>query len=116
MIYEFCSIVGIINLHYVLIVELFHTERSHVRNLKVLETVFYRPLLHSKCLPKDQIDLLFSNLEEMLDIHGAFNAAMKVRRKEEAVIGDIGELLLNMVSFYVSLILVYTYLHTLSTT
>ncbi|GLV42592.1 Rho guanine nucleotide exchange factor 2 [Carabus blaptoides fortunei] len=76
--------------------ELFHTERSHVRNLKVLETVFYRPLLHSKCLPKDQIDLLFSNLEDMLEIHGVFNAAMKVRRKEEAVIGDIGELLLHM--------------------
>lgn len=82
----------------VVVAELFHTERSHVRNLKVLETVFYRPLHNSKLLPPDHLQLLFSNLEEMLDIHGAFNAAMKQRRKEETVIGEIGELLLSMVS------------------
>lgn len=80
------------------VAELFHTERSHVRNLRVLETVFYRPLSSIKLLPPEQVNLLFSNLEEMLEIHGAFNAVMKQRRKEEQVIGEIGELLLSMVS------------------
>lgn len=66
----------------------------------MLDSVFYRPLLNNKHLPPEQINLLFSNLEEMLDIHGAFNAAMKARRKEEIVVSDIGELLLSMVSFW----------------
>lgn len=97
---------NVINVIFILFVaELFHTERSHVRNLRVLETVFYRPLLNNKHLPPEQIDLLFSNLEEMLVIHGAFNAKMKKRRKEDTVIGDIGELLLSMVSNFVFIIL-----------
>nr|CAD7452502.1 unnamed protein product [Timema tahoe] len=49
--------------------ELFHSERSHVRHLKVLDQVFYRPMLDNQVLPSDHIQLLFSNLDQMLDIH-----------------------------------------------
>ncbi|GIY24324.1 hypothetical protein CDAR_266562 [Caerostris darwini] len=76
--------------------ELFHTERTHVRNLKVLDQVFYKPLLQEQLLPLDFLNLLFPNLEEMLEIHTTFNNKMKARRKTEAVIGDIGQLMLEM--------------------
>ncbi|XP_025265216.1 rho guanine nucleotide exchange factor 12 isoform X5 [Camponotus floridanus] len=76
--------------------ELFHTERSHVRALKVLSHVFHKPLLESQVLPLDQIQLLFSNLDEMLMIHSRFNQSMKRKKKENPCVGDVGELLLEM--------------------
>ncbi|PRD31171.1 UNVERIFIED_CONTAM: Rho guanine nucleotide exchange factor 12 [Trichonephila clavipes] len=79
-----------------LLPELFHTEKTHVRNLKVLDQVFYKPLLQEQLLPLDFLNLLFPNLEEMLEIHSTFNNKMKARRKLEPVIGDIGQLMLEM--------------------
>ncbi|KAL2714178.1 uncharacterized protein V1478_016735 [Vespula squamosa] len=76
--------------------ELFHTERSHVRALKVLSHVFHKPLLESQVLPLDQIQLLFSNLDEMVAIHSRFNQAMKRKKKENSCVGDVGDLLLEM--------------------
>ncbi|XP_073986570.1 rho guanine nucleotide exchange factor 2 isoform X3 [Rhodnius prolixus] len=76
--------------------ELFYTERSHVRGLKVLEQVFYRPMRDQQILVQDQMQLLFSNLEEMLTFHSQFNNSMKSKRKENPVVGDVGQLLLDM--------------------
>ncbi|XP_046401357.1 rho guanine nucleotide exchange factor 11 isoform X3 [Ischnura elegans] len=76
--------------------ELFHTERSHVRNLKVLDRVFYRPMVEQGILSSEQIQLLFANLEEMLDIHSQFNSAMKAKRREAPVVERVGEILLSM--------------------
>ncbi|XP_034949191.1 rho guanine nucleotide exchange factor 12 isoform X2 [Chelonus insularis] len=76
--------------------ELFHTERSHVRALKVLSYVFHKPLLESQVLPLDQIQLLFSNLDEMVTIHSRFNQAMKRKKKENPCVGDVGDLILEM--------------------
>lgn len=76
--------------------ELFHTEKSHVRALKVLSLVFHKPLLNSSVLPLDQIELLFSNLDEMISIHSHFNQLMKRKKNENPCVGDIGELLIDM--------------------
>ncbi|XP_025601965.2 rho guanine nucleotide exchange factor 11 isoform X3 [Athalia rosae] len=76
--------------------ELFHTERSHVRALRVLSQVFHKPMLESQVLPPDQILLLFSNLDEMLEIHSGFNQLMKSKKKENPCVGDVGDLLLGM--------------------
>ncbi|KAG8222211.1 hypothetical protein J437_LFUL001303 [Ladona fulva] len=76
--------------------ELFHTERSHVRNLKVLDCVFYRPMLEQGILPSEQIQLLFANLDEMLEIHSQFNSAMKAKRRENPIVERVGDILLNM--------------------
>ncbi|XP_023234115.1 rho guanine nucleotide exchange factor 11-like [Centruroides sculpturatus] len=76
--------------------ELFHTERTHVRNLKILDRLFYRPLQQEQLLPPDLLQLLFPNLEEMLEIHSGFNNKMKAKRREEPIIGDVGEMMLNM--------------------
>lgn len=52
--------------------------------------------MESQLLPPDQIELLFSNLDEMLTIHSNFNQAMKKKKKENPCVEDIGDLLLDM--------------------
>ena len=53
-------------------------------------------MLDSQVLPLDQIQLLFSNLDEMVTIHSNFNQAMKRKKKENPCVGDVGDLLLEM--------------------
>jgi len=84
--------------------ELFHTERSHVRTLKVLDRLFYRPLLEqqqllqSPALPRDFVERLFPNLEEVLAWHSKANQRMRDRVKSEGFpIGHIGDILSDMV-------------------
>jgi hypothetical protein len=57
--------------------ELFHTERTHVRNLKIIYHVFYTPMLVQKIIPPDFVKLLFANIEEVLEMHDA--ACKKMR-------------------------------------
>ena len=82
--------------------ELFHTERSHVRNLKVVDRLFHRPIRLQQLLPPDLVQMLFASWEELLEIHGQFNTALKKKRKENPLIGDIGPLLLEIVSITLS--------------
>lgn len=76
--------------------ELFHTERSHVRNLKILDSVFRRPLIESGLMPLDMINRLFPNIEEVLSVHQAYSLAMRERAKKGFPIGGIGDILANM--------------------
>merc|ERR1719150_32671 len=76
--------------------ELFHTEKSHVRNLKVLDCVFRRPLLDSGRMSREFVDRLFPNLDEVLSVHQKFNCAMKAQVKKGFPIGDICDILTEM--------------------
>lgn len=67
-----------------------------MRNLKVLERVFYRPLLENGY--SDLVNLLFPNLPEMIEIHCRFNALMKARKKEQPTVETVGDILMAMVS------------------
>uniref|UniRef100_A0A915ID51 DH domain-containing protein n=1 Tax=Romanomermis culicivorax TaxID=13658 RepID=A0A915ID51_ROMCU len=49
--------------------ELFHTERTHARNLKILYYIFYEPLINNAIVPSETVNLIFSNLDELLDMH-----------------------------------------------
>jgi Rho guanine nucleotide exchange factor 12 len=79
--------------------EFFHTERSHVRKLKVLDRLFYRPLLEEGShMPRDLVERLFPNLEEVLAWHDKYNRRMKDRIKNEGVpIGNVADILSDMV-------------------
>lgn len=79
------------------IAELFHTEQTHVRNLKVLAKVFYGPMLRDQNLSSDPalIHHVFPNLEEMIMLHGELNKQMRSLKKTSPVIGNIGDLLLS---------------------
>ena len=89
-------IVIIYNICFICSTELFHTERSHVRNLKVLDRVFYRPLLDNGF--SDLVNLLFPNLPDMLEIHGRFNTLMKARKRDQPAVETVGDILVAMVS------------------
>ncbi|XP_050528343.1 rho guanine nucleotide exchange factor 11-like isoform X2 [Daktulosphaira vitifoliae] len=75
--------------------ELYHTERSHIRGLKVLEHVFHRPMRELQILPPDQLQLLFANLEQMYELHSQFSTTVKAVRKDNQVVQNIGHVLLN---------------------
>ena len=76
--------------------ELFDTERSHVRILKVLDRIFRRPLLESGLMPKEVVDRLFPNLDEVLAVHSSYNNAMRNLVTGGFPIGNIGDLLQDM--------------------
>lgn len=78
--------------------EFFHTERSHVRNLKVLDRLFFRPLRDSMTMSGELTERLFPNLEEVLTVHLSFSQKMKERIKGGYPIGKIGDILSDMVS------------------
>lgn len=50
--------------------ELFYTERAHVRKLKVLDQVFYQRVSREGILPLSDLRKIFSNLEDILQLHG----------------------------------------------
>ncbi|KAJ8922199.1 hypothetical protein NQ315_004136 [Exocentrus adspersus] len=76
--------------------ELFHTEGSHVRSLKVLYKIFYKKLQESQILKPEELNLIFPNIKEMLDIHTEINKAMRRRRKTDPIVKEIGDMLVNM--------------------
>ncbi|KAL4228501.1 PDZ domain containing 1 [Mactra antiquata] len=75
--------------------ELFYTEQCHVRNLKILDTLFYRPMMKETAIPQEFTKSLFPNLETMIALHGSLNNNMKLKRKEKPVIASVGDILLE---------------------
>ncbi|XP_057180416.1 rho guanine nucleotide exchange factor 12 isoform X1 [Triplophysa rosa] len=80
--------------------ELFYTERAHVRMLKVLDNVFYQPLTREAILPPADIKTIFTNLEEIVQLHVSLTEQMAAVRKknEAAVVDSIGDELLSWFS------------------
>uniref|UniRef100_A0A669CAD3 Rho guanine nucleotide exchange factor 12 n=1 Tax=Oreochromis niloticus TaxID=8128 RepID=A0A669CAD3_ORENI len=76
--------------------ELFYTERAHVRMLKVLDNVFYQKLTKDSILPPADTKNIFSNLEEVLQLHDQMAAVRK--RNDSSVIDQIGDDLLSWFS------------------
>uniref|UniRef100_A0A8C2Q447 Rho guanine nucleotide exchange factor (GEF) 12a n=1 Tax=Cyprinus carpio TaxID=7962 RepID=A0A8C2Q447_CYPCA len=77
--------------------ELFYTERAHVRMLKVLDSVFYQKLTRDNILPPADIKNIFTNLEEIVQLHT--DQMMAIRKKNESsVIDHIGDDLLSWFS------------------
>ncbi|KAM3869008.1 rho guanine nucleotide exchange factor 12 [Diretmus argenteus] len=76
--------------------ELLYTERAHLRMLKVLDSVFYQRLNRDGILPPEDIRHIFTNLEEIIQLHVSITEQMTTIRKrsETSVIGQIGDDLL----------------------
>ncbi len=69
-----------------------------MRNLKVLDRLFYRPLLADAHMSRDLVERLFPNLGEVLAWHAKANQEMKEKVKRGFPIGNIGDILKEMVS------------------
>ncbi|XP_076146442.1 rho guanine nucleotide exchange factor 12 isoform X3 [Alosa pseudoharengus] len=76
--------------------ELFHTERSHVRRLKVLDSVFYQKLTRDNILPPADVKSIFTNLEDIIQMHVSISDQMNsIRKKNDSpVVEQIGDDLL----------------------
>ncbi|KAM9729106.1 rho guanine nucleotide exchange factor 12 isoform 2-T2 [Menidia menidia] len=76
--------------------ELFYTERAHLRMLRVMDSVFCQRLNRDGIIPPEEIKHIFSNLEEIIQMHVSVTEQMTAIRKrsETSVIGQIGEDLL----------------------
>ncbi|XP_009290006.1 rho guanine nucleotide exchange factor 12 isoform X1 [Danio rerio] len=80
--------------------ELFYTERAHVRMLKVLDKVFYQKLNRDNILPPADIKYIFTNLEEIIQLHVRIVDQMTAicKKNETSVIDHIGDELLSWFS------------------
>ncbi|TMS36379.1 hypothetical protein L596_003557 [Steinernema carpocapsae] len=83
--------------------ELFHTERTHVRNLKVLYTVFCKPMLQQQVIGSETINLLFTNLDELVEIHSEISRKMRDATEgwrrtgtQQGLYGQIGQLMIDI--------------------
>nr|XP_020653950.1 rho guanine nucleotide exchange factor 11 [Pogona vitticeps] len=74
--------------------ELFVTEASHLRVLRVLDVVFYQRMKKESLLSREERDLIFPNLPELIEIHNSLSEAMKKLREEGPVVREIGDLML----------------------
>ncbi|XP_055865992.1 rho guanine nucleotide exchange factor 11-like isoform X9 [Biomphalaria glabrata] len=74
--------------------ELFYTERTHLRNLKILDHLFNRPMLTDVAM-SDLARALFPSMDELINCHASLNADMKERVKSNPVVKDVGDLLLK---------------------
>lgn len=46
--------------------EFYHTERTHVRNLKVICRIFFKPIVEQRLASREFVKLVFGNLDELL--------------------------------------------------
>uniref|UniRef100_A0A8C6YQP3 DH domain-containing protein n=1 Tax=Nothoprocta perdicaria TaxID=30464 RepID=A0A8C6YQP3_NOTPE len=82
--------------------ELFATEGSHLRILRVLDLLFYQRLKKEGLLAREELALLFPNLPDVIEIHskplpaflGLFPGNPKLR-EEGPIIKEIGDLMLS---------------------
>ncbi|CAC5390881.1 ARHGEF12 [Mytilus coruscus] len=74
--------------------ELFYTEKTHVKNLKILEMLFYKPMINDN-VNENLTKALFPNIEDILKLHTSLNDEMKKKRKENPVVGDVADILVK---------------------
>ncbi|KAI6073038.1 Rho guanine nucleotide exchange factor 11 isoform X5 [Aix galericulata] len=75
--------------------ELFATEGSHLRILRVLDLLFYQRLRKESLLSREELALLFPNLPDVIEIHNSLSESMKKLREEGPIIKEIGDLMLS---------------------
>ncbi|XP_063173045.1 rho guanine nucleotide exchange factor 11 [Candoia aspera] len=75
--------------------ELFVTESSHLRILRVLDILFYQGLKRENLLSRDELALLFPNLPELIEIHNSLSESMKRLREEGPLVKEVGDLMLS---------------------
>ncbi|XP_077114967.1 rho guanine nucleotide exchange factor 11 isoform X6 [Ranitomeya variabilis] len=75
--------------------ELFMTEASHLRVLRVLDHIFYQRMRKENLLSTEELLLVFPNLPELIEIHNYLVELMKRVREEGPVVKEIGDLMLS---------------------
>ncbi|KAJ2732803.1 hypothetical protein IW152_003527 [Coemansia sp. BCRC 34962] len=80
------------------IFELVHTEADYVKDLRIMVDVLQRPMHELRLASVEQIDLVFGNIGEILELHEEINTALMERqRMQYPVVWDISDVLLPFV-------------------
>ncbi|KAI6177629.1 hypothetical protein M3Y97_00928700 [Aphelenchoides bicaudatus] len=82
--------------------EFYHTERTHVRNLKVICRFFFKPIVEQKLGSREFVKLVFGNLDELLELHSGMFQRMRVVNEQwkkdpayDGLYGRMGETIAN---------------------
>ncbi|XP_067940258.1 rho guanine nucleotide exchange factor 11-like isoform X4 [Watersipora subatra] len=77
--------------------ELLYTEKSHVRNLKLLDLLFHRPMARASFCSKELVELVFPDISSLIDMHVQINNEMKEKMKEDPLVSikHVAHILLN---------------------
>ncbi|XP_071971135.1 rho guanine nucleotide exchange factor 11 isoform X5 [Engystomops pustulosus] len=75
--------------------ELFMTEASHLRVLRVLDHIFYQRMRKENLMTTEELLLVFPNLPELIEIHNFLVEQMKKVREEGPVVKEVGDLMLS---------------------
>ncbi|XP_066579186.1 rho guanine nucleotide exchange factor 11 isoform X2 [Amia ocellicauda] len=73
------------------IYELFTTESSHLRTLRVLDQVFYQKM--KTILNQEELGCIFPNLPEVFEVHSSLCESMK-KLRESSIVQSIGDIML----------------------
>ncbi|XP_030193891.1 rho guanine nucleotide exchange factor 11 isoform X2 [Gadus morhua] len=74
------------------IYELFTTEVSHLRTLRVLDQVFFQKM--RSVLSSEELACIFPNLPQVYRLHASLCEAMK-KRRERTIVEEIGDIMLS---------------------
>ncbi|KAJ3584965.1 hypothetical protein NHX12_013688 [Muraenolepis orangiensis] len=74
------------------IYELYTTEVSHLRTLRVLDQVFFQKM--RSVLSSEELSCIFPNLPQVYQLHASMCEAMK-KRREKIVVEEIGDIMLS---------------------
>ncbi|UJR10393.1 hypothetical protein I4U23_014597 [Adineta vaga] len=77
--------------------ELIHTERTHLKSLKIMKKCFWEPM---ECFPgmsPVELDCIFRNLDQLIHLHTQFKYALRQHREEakDHVVRNIGDVILK---------------------
>ncbi|KAJ2494861.1 hypothetical protein GGI11_008666, partial [Coemansia sp. RSA 2049] len=76
------------------IFEIIHTESDYVKDLRIIVDILLTPMHNLKIVPASQVDLIFGNVGEILELHEAINHAfMERQRQQYPVLWDISDVL-----------------------
>ncbi|KAK2165386.1 hypothetical protein LSH36_51g06003 [Paralvinella palmiformis] len=74
--------------------ELFYTERTHVRDLKIMQRLFCNPMMNLFSDP-ELVTTLFPGLDDLIEVHRKLNNKFKNAKKESPVVPKVAELMLS---------------------
>ncbi|CAM4946311.1 unnamed protein product [Rotaria socialis] len=77
--------------------ELIHTQRTHLKSLKIMVKCFREPMEHFHGISPVELDCIFRNLDHLIQLHTQFKIALRQHREEakDHVVRNIGDLVLK---------------------
>ncbi|CAF0825686.1 unnamed protein product [Rotaria sp. Silwood1] len=77
--------------------ELIHTQRTHLKSLKIMVKCFREPMERFHGMSPVELDCIFRNLDQLIHLHTQFKYALRQHREEakDHVVRYIGDLILK---------------------